>query len=453
MSNGVSANTQSGAALLNSPMPATAFLPPTDANFFGRRNVSHALSTGQRRHSAPALTRLLSENGNIDNSPLSDVEASDTDGVDQGKLIVPGSFPQSLREAGNEELLSAIGAEIEAGVQADKQTDKQTDRPAVSSAAKETKTAQQLSLYKPSDTQVQPAKWGWRDALPAAQMPGLIRMARLNAAPMGAGLVALGAYGARHAATFPLDSATMSRLVLSTLLTTMVTSTSMIVNDYYDWKHGVDNAVTKPNRPLVTGEVKPETVKFALKAAYTAQLGLISLVDRAPIRLWILSNALLTHHYSERLKPITGVKNASCAAIVSMALGLGAMAMTGSMKGLAEVWRPVAVVAGTIAHREMVMDIKDADGDKLAGVRTVPVVVGDKGRALTISLAPLALALAAAATAPGKVPKLVATAAMAAQAGMALNARRNQFSLPSLGRAIELAPAWLLAALVALTVK
>ena len=64
------------------------------------------------------------------------------------------------------------------------------------------------------------------------------------------------------------------------------------------------------------------------------------------------------------------------------------------------VWRPMAAVGGLIWHREIVMDIKDLDGDKLAGVRTLPVAFGAK-RALLLSLFPLSLATIAAATGVG----------------------------------------------------
>ena len=100
----------------------------------------------------------------------------------------------------------------------------------------------------------------------------------------------------------------------------------MLINDYHDHKLGVDNEVTKPGRPLVTGEVRPDTVKLVLKYMYASHLTLLCLVDTAWMRLWILANTLLTYLYSVHLKPITGVKNLTCAAIVSMAVGLGALA-------------------------------------------------------------------------------------------------------------------------------
>ena len=66
--------------------------------------------------------------------------------------------------------------------------------------------------------------------------------------------------------------------------------------------------------------------------------------------------------YSVHLKPVTGVKNLACAAIVAMAVGLGALSVGGggaaSLSSLAAVRRPMAVVGGLISHREIIMDIK-----------------------------------------------------------------------------------------------
>ena len=81
-------------------------------------------------------------------------------------------------------------------------------------------------------------------------MTPLLRMARLNTVPMGAGLVGLGAYGAR--ATRVASPLLPARLALGSLLTVIVTTGSMLINDYHDHKLGVDNEATKPGRPLVT---------------------------------------------------------------------------------------------------------------------------------------------------------------------------------------------------------
>lgn len=71
-----------------------------------------------------------------------------------------------------------------------------------------------------------------------------VRMARPNAIPMGAALVGFGAYGARHSVNTAAGVA--SKLLLGMLLTIIVTCGSMLINDYHDFKLGVDNEITKP---------------------------------------------------------------------------------------------------------------------------------------------------------------------------------------------------------------
>lgn len=298
----------------------------------------------------------------------------------------------------------------------------------------------------PAHWQPAPAAGGLRTL--RSEVPGLMEMARLNTLPQGTGLVALGAFGARR--TMRAPQLVAGRLCLSAMLTAITTSGSMLINDYHDHKLGVDNAQTKPGRPLVTGEVRPATVKLVLKWAYATHLALLCLVDSVLARLWVLASTLLTYLYSVHLKPVTGIKNLTCATIVAMAVGLGAIAVGGGATSLRAVWRPMACVFGLICHREMLMDIGDAAGDRMAGVRTVAVAVGAR-RALLASLLPLAAAVAAATTAPGKGAAVAACGALLLQGALALSALARGFTRTSLSRAVELAPSCLLVCLCALT--
>jgi geranylgeranylglycerol-phosphate geranylgeranyltransferase len=283
-------------------------------------------------------------------------------------------------------------------------------------------------------------------------MLGLVKMARLNTLPMGASLVAFGAYGARHVPSATASgSAKLARLLLGVSLTVIVTTGSMLINDYHDYREGVDTLETKPGRPLVTGQVRTDTVKLVLKWAYALHLTLLCLIDSALMRLWVLSNTLLTYLYSVHLKPITGVKNLVCATIVAMGLGLGAVAQGGGGTApLRAVWRPMAAVAGLIWHREILMDISDVEGDALVGVRTVPVVFGTR-TALRLSLLPLAAAVAAAASVGSPLRAAVATAPLLAQAVSAVSAGRRGLDPSSLEVPVEWAPYLLLVTLLALT--
>jgi geranylgeranylglycerol-phosphate geranylgeranyltransferase len=276
-------------------------------------------------------------------------------------------------------------------------------------------------------------------------------MARLNAAPMGAMCVGLGAYAARATVPRPLGMRTWGRLTLAMILTVLVTCSSMLINDYHDFKNGVDTIENKPGRPLVTGQVKLESVKIVLNRVYALHLTLMCLVDSQIMRLWVLGNTLLTYFYSVHLKPVTGVKNLTCALIVSMAFSLGSLALGGGLASLASACRPSLAILGLIWHREIVMDVKDFEGDCAAGVRTLPVVFGRR-RALGLAMLPLAIAAAAAGWfQPGSVGTarfLGAVMPHAAQACLSLNAMARGFDSNSLKCAIELAPFLLLMSLI-----
>ena len=79
----------------------------------------------------------------------------------------------------------------------------------------------------------------------------LFELARPKTLPMSAALVGLGAIGARNAP----GRLHATQLGLARLLTGIVTTGSMLINDYHDYARGVDTPETKPGRPLVEGMI------------------------------------------------------------------------------------------------------------------------------------------------------------------------------------------------------
>lgn len=112
-------------------------------------------------------------------------------------------------------------------------------------------------------------------------------------------------------------------MVLLSLL--LVTSTSMITNDYYDARNGVDSAVAAATddgendyHPLARGEVP-----FSIAKTFDSYLYALLLVSSAFVpgvlpRLMVLGGAIITYLYTVHLKPRTWIKNLSCAALVAM---------------------------------------------------------------------------------------------------------------------------------------
>jgi hypothetical protein len=141
-------------------------------------------------------------------------------------------------------------------------------------------------------------------------------------------------------------------LVFSSIV--LVSSTSMVVNDYYDAKLGRDK---NTDRPLAKGTLSFPLVRRYLSYLYAASLLCSALLPGAPARLSVLFALMLTYKYTNSLKPITWVKNAVCAFLIAFApLTSGSAALflvsekAGMMSGLSilgvgSIWRVAAMVS------------------------------------------------------------------------------------------------------------
>ena len=112
-------------------------------------------------------------------------------------------------------------------------------------------------------------------------------------------------------------------VVLLSLL--LVTSTSMITNDYYDAKYGVDSTDNKASdeernhyHPLAWGDVPFSITKTFDSYLYAILLLSSAFVPGVVSRLLVLGGAIITYLYTAHLKPKTWIKNLSCAALVGM---------------------------------------------------------------------------------------------------------------------------------------
>jgi geranylgeranylglycerol-phosphate geranylgeranyltransferase len=170
---------------------------------------------------------------------------------------------------------------------------------------------------------------------------------------------------------------TSKTFIVSTVNTLGVMITSMIVNDIFDLE--VDK-YNNPTRPLVTGEIK---VREAV--AYSA--GILCLIEYishlylpGKIQYYLqlaLLNILL---YTPYLKKITLLKNISCAFLISFSIYFsGLSANLGKIQNNTHL---LAIAARTIflgsLMNELLLDIRDRDGDALHNIMTVPVKYGNE---------------------------------------------------------------------------
>jgi 4-hydroxybenzoate polyprenyltransferase len=178
----------------------------------------------------------------------------------------------------------------------------------------------------------------------------------------------------------------MCIVLLALLLTS---STSMMVNDYYDTRSGVD--ASKINKPMVSGRVPLRVAKRFLSYLYATLLLSLVVVPGMASRLAIAVGAMLTFWYTQHLKPITWLKNVTCAALIALSpftSGAAALELLAQQQGgssmiavstiwnVTSLWRLFGMLFCGFLGREILMDINDVVDDRLHRVKTVPVKYG-----------------------------------------------------------------------------
>mmetsp|Transcript_6073 Transcript_6073/g.9309 ORF Transcript_6073/g.9309 Transcript_6073/m.9309 type:complete len:447 (-) Transcript_6073:122-1462(-) len=185
----------------------------------------------------------------------------------------------------------------------------------------------------------------------------------------------------QHAPMFQVLLQTLAKpsmvVVLFCLL--LISSSSMMVNDYYDSRRMTSLVYKNNKQNMVNGKVPSIIVKRCLSYIYASLLVCLALVPGVPARLAVVMGSLLTFWYTQHLKPITWLKNVTCAVIMSMAPFTSFAASNGGLFWRsAKLWRLTAMLFCGFVGREMLMDIVDVEEDSQAQIQTVPVKYGTR---------------------------------------------------------------------------
>jgi geranylgeranylglycerol-phosphate geranylgeranyltransferase len=151
-----------------------------------------------------------------------------------------------------------------------------------------------------------------------------------------------------------------------------IVSFGYAINDVFDLE---SDRKTKPSRPMPAGKLSRRGARFT--ALTFLVLGLISTIIAAPaVKVYFLLLAVCLFLYAWRLSRILIVSNITVAILCSSVFLLGGLMAAGSP----DSWMllGVAILFSFLHHlgREMVKDLQDAEGDRLIGRRTLPLVVG-----------------------------------------------------------------------------
>ena len=174
-------------------------------------------------------------------------------------------------------------------------------------------------------------------------------------------------------------------VILAILAVFFETAAGNVINDYYDYEIDLIN---KPERPIPSGRISLKSGKYfsyLLFLAGTICGFIISIITNnwIPFLIVIIADIVL-YLYAYKLKSTPLIGN----------LTVGFMTCFGFVFGGFSINNPEIIITsinlGFFAFvmttaREIVKDIEDLKGDKSAGAKTLPILIGEKKPAIIAS--------------------------------------------------------------------
>jgi geranylgeranylglycerol-phosphate geranylgeranyltransferase len=238
-------------------------------------------------------------------------------------------------------------------------------------------------------------------------------------------------------------------LIVTAAVAALVTGAGNILNDCFDLE--IDR-INKPERPLPSGRMTPQTAMQMYTAISTAATAAAGWLLPRPVAAVIVAWQLVLAVYARWAKPRFVVGNLMVAAISSSAFLVGAMLAHNVRAAII----PTAIAFVFVLCREIVKGVEDVIGDRKGGVSTFALVLGAE-RAGTVA-AVLMLLLAALLPVPALtvhyrasylliMELMVAPALLSSAIRVAGSRVRRDFTLTSrmlkLGMFLGIAAIWL----------
>lgn len=143
------------------------------------------------------------------------------------------------------------------------------------------------------------------------------------------------------------------------------------INDYFDLE---TDRINRPNRPLVTGDVKPQTALFLAIILFIIGTILAFTLPFTATFIAVVIALPLMIFYSIWFKGMPLAGNF----IISFILGLTFLFAGAALQDMETMIIPALLAFGLTIVRELVKDISDVEGDHKAKLKTLPNIVGVK---------------------------------------------------------------------------
>jgi geranylgeranylglycerol-phosphate geranylgeranyltransferase len=158
-------------------------------------------------------------------------------------------------------------------------------------------------------------------------------------------------------------------LLLAVIVTFFITGSSMTFNDYYDWQ--IDK-INHPDRPIPKGIISPKEILYFSIIFFIIGTIISLFINLICFGIVIISIVLLVL-YENFSKNVGIFSNLTVGFISSIAFTFGGAAVGNPYPTLVLSIMTFFVMTG----REIIMDIRDADGDRLIR-KTLPNQIGKK---------------------------------------------------------------------------
>jgi len=214
------------------------------------------------------------------------------------------------------------------------------------------------------------------------RLRGFLELTRPGNAVAAGVLTFTGAFVAGNALSLPFAVAA------AVVATVCATGAGNAVNDYFD--RDIDR-VNRPDRPIPRGAVSPRgALAFSGLLFAVAVVAALTLPLAALVIAVVNSLALIA--YTEFFKGLPGVGNVVVAYLTGSTFLFGGASVGRPLSSSVLVLFFLAAVA--TLTREIVKDVEDVEGDRAEGLRTLPIVVGERA-ALRLGTAALVVAVLA----------------------------------------------------------
>jgi 4-hydroxybenzoate polyprenyltransferase len=162
-------------------------------------------------------------------------------------------------------------------------------------------------------------------------------------------------------------------VILLGLLSVIIASNCMIINDYYDYICGSDSLKKNKvlNQYLLSSfEVFHTSTYITLFSYY-----LISIISNNSVRFILSNSIILGYLYTIFFKKILFLKNIVVSFIITQSLVVGCLIVDGNLKLIIPA---IVYLFNLIIWQEIILDINDIEDDKINNINTIPVKYGYK---------------------------------------------------------------------------